>query len=129
MDVSSDLIRELMDIGMLAAYQGLCPQAQAIFNAVRAVRPDSEIPYIGHGIAFLNANRAKHAIMAFEGALQKNPDSGFAKCYLGMACKMTGAADRAEQLLNEVISDSGDQEAVVMAENFLALEKPEPAFV
>ena len=124
MEISTELARRLMEIGLLAANRaGLQKQAHPIFAGLRAVRPQSELPLVGHGIAFLNTDNPREAGASFEAALQMNPENDVAKCYLGMACQVIGWGSKSRKLLADVIENGDEPEAESMARSFMELKE------
>ena len=122
MEVSTELARRLMEIGLLAANRaGLQKQAHPIFAGLRAARPQSELPLVGHGVAFLNTDNPREAGASFEAALQINPENDIAKCYLGMAYQAIGWSAKSRKILADVIENGDDPEAASMARNFMNL--------
>jgi Flp pilus assembly protein TadD len=120
MDVPSQAIRTLMEIGVAAAGTGLYRQAMAIFEGIEAMRPDSEGPAIGAALIQLNLNQHEEAIKALrEGALAKNPASLEARMLLGVAFKLAGRGSECDNVIKELRA-SGDAQAKAFADGLSA---------
>ena len=55
-------IRLLTEVGFLAAARGDVKHAEIIFGALEVVRPHNNFPYVGLGVAYLNAGHADKAV-------------------------------------------------------------------
>ncbi len=119
MNVSTTFVQQLMEIGYLAAGGGMTTEATTIFQGVEAVRPDSELPVIGHAVARLSAGRADEAITLLKSALEKTPGSEMAAAFLGLALKSAGMSQAAESLLQQVIASGKNAQAVDLAQSLL----------
>jgi predicted Zn-dependent protease len=100
--VDTETVRLLTEIGFMAMSRGKQREAEAIFAGVQAVRPKSETPAIGLALTRIGARKLDEAIRILrDDALARNPDSAEAKCYLGMALKLAGRASEADKVLRE----------------------------
>jgi predicted Zn-dependent protease len=118
-EVRSELVQQLMEIGYLASGGGMPSEAATVFAAVEAVRPTSELPLIGAAVARLNARRADEAIALLRQALAKNPDSEYAAAFLGLALKQAGMSQASEDILRQVVSSGKCEQAVGLAKSLL----------
>jgi hypothetical protein len=110
MDVSSQAVQTLMEIGVASAGNGLIPPAIAIFEGVRAVRPDSEGPALGMAIAQLGSRAYEDAAKTLrEQVLAKNPNSIEAKMFLGLALKYAGRNAECDSVIKELIASSDER--------------------
>ena len=89
-EIGTPLIRLMMEIGYLAAGNGFSAEAEAIFEGLHAVRPGSEIPFIGLAVTRMNAGRPLEAASLLEEqALRLSPASELAQGFLGLAPGLT----------------------------------------
>lgn len=121
-NVPSSLVQQLMEIGYLATGGGMSGEASTIFNAVEAVRPESELPLVGQGVTQLNAGKTNEGIAVLRKALEKNPDSEFAATFLGLALVQAGLSQAAENILKQVVVSGKDPRAVELANLLLSGE-------
>jgi len=68
MNASTETVRLLMEIGLMAAGAGLIDEAGKIFEGVRAVRPDDASPLVGLAIAQIHSGRPHDAVDTLETA-------------------------------------------------------------
>lgn len=109
--VPSEAIRTLMEVGMMAAGNGMFKQAFAVFDGIEAVRPDSEHGFVGVALINMNMGNYDEAVTVLrEGALQKSPDSLEAKMILSMALRLAKRGAECEAVMKE-LRDSGDEAA------------------
>jgi tetratricopeptide (TPR) repeat protein len=118
-DVQTAVVQQLMEIGYMAAGGRMSADAATIFDAIEAVRPESELPLIGHAVTRLNAGRADEAIALLRKALERNPDSEFAAAFLGLSLKQAGLSQAAGNILQQVVSQGKDAQAVGLAKSLL----------
>ena len=86
--------RLLTEIGMLAAEAGDVARADAIFGALRRVRPARAYPYIGLVLARMAAGRAGEAVRLLEDAEVGDPlERGVLHAWRGLALQLAGTAD------------------------------------
>jgi hypothetical protein len=111
----------LMELGYLAAGSGFQGEAESIFEAVRVLRPDSEMPVIGLAVVKIAAGRPLEAVpLLEEQALRINPGSALARSFLGLALKLAGHGSRSRAVLEEVAAAGGGSEAFSLASCLLA---------
>ena len=124
MEIERKLLQLLMEAGNLASGYGYFPEAEIIFNGLRAVRPESEYPLIGLALAKMNARKNLEAIKVLaDETLKVNPESDLAKSFLGLALKTSGLREESCTVLREVIAADRDKIAVNIARNLLAEQK------
>ncbi|HVJ69774.1 MAG TPA: HrpB1 family type III secretion system apparatus protein [Caulifigura sp.] len=122
MNVPTSLVQQLMEVGYLATGGGMAGEASTIFAAVEAVRPESELPLVGHGVTHLNAGKTNEGIAVLRKALEKNPDSEFAATFLGLALVQAGLSQAAEHILKQVVVSGKDPRAVELSRSLLSGE-------
>ncbi|HSJ01066.1 MAG: tetratricopeptide repeat protein [Verrucomicrobium sp.] len=120
--IDSELVRLLMRIGYLAAWNNLYKEATTVFDGVQAVRPESEIPIIGTAAVAILEGKLEVAVKSLEGgALKLNPGSDLARAHLGCALRLQGRESDGTTLLKEVAESTNDPNARAMAENLLTV--------
>lgn len=116
--------RLLTEIGMLAAEAGDVARADAVFGALRRVRPDRAYPYIGLVLARLAAGRAGEAVRLLEDAEIADPqERGVLHAWRGLALQLAGRSAESRKVLAEAAAMSG--EGARMARRLLGLEEEE----
>ncbi|MEM7475303.1 MAG: hypothetical protein AAF483_09955 [Planctomycetota bacterium] len=120
MQIESDKLQLLMEIGLLAAGQGMGKEAETIFRALEAARPDSELPLIGRAIMHMNLSKNDMAILNLRSALLKNPNSELAMAFLGFALKSMGMNEASENALRQVTELQEDNAATALASAMLS---------
>lgn len=116
--------RLLTEIGMLAAEVGDVARADAIFGALRRVRPDRAYPYIGLVLARLAAGRAGEAVRLLEDAeIADLLERGVLHAWRGLALQLVGRSAESRKVLAEAAAMSG--EGARMARRLLGLEEEE----
>jgi Flp pilus assembly protein TadD len=121
-EASSDtvLVRTLMEAGYVAAGTFSAARAEAIFAAVKILRPKSEVPVIGQAVAQLNAGDYLAAIRLLrDEALSMNPDNHVARALLGVALQLHGDRSEAETELRKVSEANTDPVATALARSAL----------
>ncbi|CAK0781504.1 conserved hypothetical protein [Gammaproteobacteria bacterium] len=120
LEIASEWVRRVGEIGLLAAGHGEIEAAHRIFDGMVAIRPDSEYPWIGKAIAELQAGRVTEASRLLrDEALKRNPKSLEAQAFLGLALTRAGFASEAETTLRVVSAADPDQAAGQMARALL----------
>ena len=119
MNVSTDAVQNLMEVGYVAAGRGLLTHSELIVLGVQAARPESEVPAIGRALARMNAQQPASAAEVLREALKKRPDADILKSFLGLALQQAGRADESKKLLEEVVAGKRDPQAAAMADAIL----------
>lgn len=120
MEIQTEVIQLLMEAGYLAGGYGLYKESEDIFEGIRAIRPDSELPIIGLAVTKMNAGKnTESARMLWEQALKINPESDLAKSFLGLALKLSNLNSESETVLKEVIDTGKNEPAIKLAQALL----------
>ena len=119
MEIKAQVLQKLTEIGLVAAGRGMLSEAETIFAALEAVRPESEIPLVGRAIAHLNRNSTAAAVRLLEQALSKNADSQIAKTFLGVANLSAGMNAAAETQLQQAIEVDPHSDSATLAKALL----------
>lgn len=83
----------LTEIGFLAAGRGDIPKAEAIFGALRSLRPQRAFAYVGLAVAYLNADRQEEAAQLLWQSLAQVDDPGERadiEAFRGLALQLAG---------------------------------------
>jgi tetratricopeptide (TPR) repeat protein len=128
MEIDSELLKLLMEIGFLAGDKGRLPEAQTIFEGVSKARPQSAYPYIGTAYVAMNKSEFEKAIAILrdaphQDAKEKEISGGF----LGMALKFAGYNEEAQRVLSDIKENGIDEIAINMAS--VLLEKDLSAMI
>ena len=108
-EVTPEAVRMLMEIGMMAANNGMHKQAFEIFDGIEAVRPDAEYGPLGVALIHMNLGEYDQAVAVLkEGALQRNPESAEAKMFLALALRLADRAGECDEVVKE-LQESGDE--------------------
>lgn len=108
-----------MEIGFVAAGNGLYREAEQIFIGIEAVRPESELPLVGRAFIRMNAGKPQSAIPLLKESLEINPDSDMALCFLGIASKLAGMSQASVEVFEQVIQANQTPEAIDLAQAML----------
>jgi predicted Zn-dependent protease len=119
--VAPELVRLLTEIGLMGAGHGCTADADAIFEALMAARPDSELPVVGAAMARLGAGQPEGAVQLLrDKALKINPASDDARSLLGLALRFAGRAAESQAVLRELAETGKDPKAVSLARSLLS---------
>ena len=92
----------LMEAGYVYLGMKRFKEAKQIFEGLAIIASDSEVPVIAQGgVAFCEGD-LKKAVTLYKKALKIDPESGFAKVYLGEALLFSGKVKQGTELLTEV---------------------------
>ncbi|MBN1282898.1 MAG: hypothetical protein JXA24_03910 [Proteobacteria bacterium] len=92
----------MMEAGYVYLGMRRFKEARAVFEGLCVLAPDSDVPLVALGNVDFCENRVPHAIKSYEQALKLDPESVFAKVYLGEALIFAGKKDEGVSLLKEV---------------------------
>lgn len=101
MQLDSEELRLLAQVGLMAARRSDPAAALAIFDAIEQERPEAPIAFIGPAIVHLQAQRYAEAIRCLERGLERVPagDRAELNAFLAMACRLDGRHDQCERAL------------------------------
>ena len=119
MEIRTETLKRLMEIGYVAAGSGLYSDAETIFAGIQAVRPDSEMPQIGWAVVRMNAGLHDDATKILRNVIDQKPESDLTKSFLGLALRLAGMSGQSESILQEVVDANRDETAVAMARSLL----------
>lgn len=119
--IDPEMLRLLAEIGFVGTACGLWNHAEDIFNGIRAVRPKSEYPVVSQALARMSMGDFSRAIQLLNDvALKLNPNNPLAQSFLGIALKQSGMANEGNRVLEYVVSENKDQQAVEIAQTGLS---------
>lgn len=105
LDLQNEIETENLRLMLEAAYLYLSMQkyseAQAIFEGVAALAPESEVPLVGLGNVYFVQYKFDQAIKTYEKAIKLVPDSAFALAYMGESLMFKGEQAKAKTTLNK----------------------------
>ncbi len=119
-DITKETLQLLMEIGYLGAQNYMPDLSERVFIGIIAVRPKSELPFIGLALcAMAKSNYYLAAYILGKKALPLNPHSSHVKNFLSLALGKTGYSHQAMQLIEEVIREAKDPKEVEFAKSIM----------
>lgn len=107
--LDADDARFLSEVGMLAAGRGDLARADAIFGALRQLRPGRAYPLVGLAVARMNAGRAAEAASLLDaGGMADDEERAVAQAWRALALQLAGHAAESRRLLDETAGMPGD---------------------
>lgn len=123
--LEADDARFLAEVGMLAAGAGDLKRADAIFGALRLLRPARAYPLVGLAVARLNTGRAADAARLLEDArLDDAEERALVQAWRGLALQLAGRSAESRRLLAETAALPG--EGAELARHMLGLPASGP---
>ena len=121
MDLSTQLLQDLMEAGYLAGAYGDLAASETIFTGLRAVRPNSLYPVIGLAVSHLNSGNYEQA-SAFlrQGAQVRGPAGELCRGFLGLSLRLEGRNRESLTWLQQVAEGARDPQAKGLACALLA---------
>ena len=120
MEIDENTLQLLMQVGLLASGRGYATEAETIFNGLKAVRPESDIPLIGMAVNRMNESDFEGAAeMLLNDVLERNPDNDLAKAFLAHALIASGVSDQAREVCEDVLASGNDATAKEMVRAFM----------
>jgi hypothetical protein len=115
-EVSSEVLQLLMQVGYVACGRGMPSLAKVIFEGIAAVRPNSELPLIGLAFTYIHMGKLTAACdILVNRATPINPSNQIIKAMAAMVFRISGEFRASDTLLDEVVADGTDPEAVELA--------------
>jgi Flp pilus assembly protein TadD len=109
MQLESDDMRLLSELGLLAAGRNIRTEAETIAQALALWRPQSAIAGMIRGVAALSRSDHEGAVRVLrEEALKAEPASEEAKALLGLALEKAGYRNAADQVLSPLAAAGGE---------------------
>ena len=119
--LSREDLQLIAQIGFYAAQSNQQGAATALFRALRVVRPDAVLPFVGLALADMGAGRhAEAARFLRDEALREHPGDPELCAFLGLALTEAGRGAEARRVLEPMVdreraAGRGDQPYVRMA--------------
>jgi len=107
-------IRLLLESGVMASYEGLFAEGEAIVRGVQSFRDDVPQPGVCLVAAFYFQRRYDDGIAETKILLKKFPNCQMAKALMAL-CMFSAGYRNWEKLLKEVVDDGRDEWAINMA--------------
>lgn len=117
--ITEDILKCLLETGIMATNLGLFARAEGIFNALLALRPQCETTLICLATTKIFSKRFDEAIhLLKERVLAVNPNNDAAKSVLGLALQEAGLTQEGYAVLATV--SGNDKESKALAEALIA---------
>jgi predicted Zn-dependent protease len=113
--ISGELLELLAQIGYVGINNALNAESQVIFDALVAVRPQSDDAWLLYGVARLFLGKIQEGTKTLIQLVQKNPANHLAKSFLALAFKMSKVDDPSRAMAQEVLEEGDDQAAKQLA--------------
>jgi len=119
--ITPEQVRMLTEIGMMAAGHGYAPEASAIFESLRVLRPRRPFAYVGLAVTSLNSGKPEEAVRVLEReGLAACPGDGDIRAFLGLALTLAQRPAEARRVLEALLAEQPGAEAERMARALLA---------
>lgn len=116
LEISSDYVKLLNEIGYVAIGRGLKNDAETIFDSLSTIRPNSELPLIGLAVCALNFGKFNEALdILSKRAAKINPDSDLVKVFFALVLMYSKRTKQCKEIVSEVIKNNKDEIAVGLA--------------
>lgn len=114
MEISTEMIQLLSQVGYLACFNGDVDKGQLIMDSVEESCQGQSAALVGVAISRIYAGQYDDAIKLLkEKIIVNEPDNMTAKCFLGMALSESQKTDEAIVLFNEIIEKGGDDDRTI----------------
>jgi len=121
-DLSTEQVRLLAELGLIAIGEGRFEEAAAITDAVAAYRPKDLAVYVARALTELRRGKPEDAVRLLETEAQKvHPDNPLLQTFLGMALMAAGYEARARAILESMTAQQADPKAAALARSLKAL--------
>ena len=95
-------LQVMMEAGYVYMGMKRFKEARAVFEGLSVLAPGSDVPLVAIGNVDFCENKLRQAIKHYQQALKLDPDSVFAKVYLGEALFFEGKREEGLALLGEI---------------------------
>lgn len=114
MQVSTELLQTLAQIGYMACFQGNVDKGQVIMDGVDANCNGQPAAKIGVAIARIYGGRHEEAINILQNeVLPVDPQNTTAMCFLGMALADSGKPEQAKDYFQQLADNGNDDEKTI----------------
>ena len=101
-ELSREHLGVMMEAGYIYIGMRRFKEARSLFEGLIVLAPDSDVPLVALGNVEFCEGKIPKAIKNYKQALKIDPESFFAKIYLGEALLFNGKRDDAMELIREV---------------------------
>lgn len=110
--LDKESISVMMEAGYIMIGMQRFDQARKVFDGLVALAPDNDIPLVARGSVEFCEGHFEKAIDFYHQALKVNPESLYAKAYIGESLFFKGDKEKAISFLEGVMAkDAGDPAA------------------
>ena len=95
-------LQVMMEAGYVYLGMRRFKEAREVFEGLAVLAPESDVPHVAVGNVDFCENKIDKAIKRYEQALKLDPNSLFAKVYLGEALVFAGKKDEGIKILQEI---------------------------
>ena len=114
MEISTEMIQLLSQVGYLACFNGDVDKGQLIMDSVEDNCSGQSAALVGVAISRIYAGQYDDAIRILkEKVLNIEPENMTAKCFLGMALSESGNTDEAIKLFTEITEKGGEDDRTI----------------
>ncbi len=107
-EISREHLGVMMEAGYIYIGMRRFKEARSLFEGLIVLAPESDVPLVALGNVDFCEGKLPRALKNYKQALKIDPESFFAKIYLGEALLFDGKRDEAMALIKEVAKeDSG----------------------
>jgi Flp pilus assembly protein TadD len=114
-ELKSDDVRTLVDLGFIALSHGRTDEAAAMFAGAQAARPAQEAGFIGTALVSLARGNPEAAVKT----LRSLPPTDAARTFLAMALNRSGDRAAARDILIDVVRTAGGTTHAALARELL----------
>ncbi|MEW4561503.1 HrpB1 family type III secretion system apparatus protein [Bremerella sp. JC770] len=116
-EIPTSLAKQVLEIGLMAAWQGQTVEARTILNGLKSVRPDASAIEIGIAVSYLNEGRVESAIRVLEKAREAFSECDQTRFYLALAYKLSGLESSCQSICQEISANQADEIAVALSQS------------
>lgn len=122
MQVDRNILRKMAETGFVAVEQGYVQDARKIVESLRAVRPESPVPYVIESALELRCNNPGKAVdLLKKEAIPRAQDDAQIEAILGFTLAKAGLNHESETVLKRVLQKK-DSQAIAVAEGLLNMK-------
>jgi len=100
--IDTEHLTVMMEAGYVYLGMRRFKEARQLFEGLCVLAPDSDVPLVALGNVDFCENRLAQAVKRYEQALDVDPQSVYAKVYMGEALLFAGEKEKGAKLLKDV---------------------------
>ena len=104
-EIEREHLAAMMEAGYIYLGMRRFKEAHELFEGLHVLAPDSEVPVVALGNVEFCQGKVAKAIKHYRKALKVDPESAFAKIYLGEALFFSGKKDESLELIESVANE------------------------